>query len=418
MRSARLRLLTSALLLAAAACGGGSSGGTSASGTATAPPSSPPSSSPATPSTGAGPGWVTIAHEDFEDLDLGSAEWLPDDEPRVEDGFYGDEGAYFTARGVHAPAAFRTSKAFGAGGWLTADSYTRDPSTHFSTLLSVVTDPANPANKALRLSSPRHTDATVIRTTQPLPERYRASVRVGFAHFGDGATARNGYPAEGLSAGPWRTDAPANTQNGFYWLAVLDAKPGPHNNTWIHHHRKIVMDSDNDFPAWMQIFDGRELVTSGEHPVTMIAIDGRGPRNGDTGAPFIPYAGGAWRPSGTLAAVDAYLDGEWYTVSIERSGTTFTLEIAGRFRYGGQKTYRATIDAAERCVWHFNRGPGEDASRCVDETPLPGLEGVAGAAAWAAGAAWPDWLMFGDPHENFYAGDVLYDDVKLEVWRP
>jgi hypothetical protein len=386
----------------------------------TAAPGAPAPGAPASPSAPSGPGWVTVAQEDFEALELGTAAWEADREPRADDGPYGDLGAYFTRRGVSSvPAAYRLSKAFGAGGWLTVDSYTRDPATPFASLLSVVPDPANPANKVLRLASPAHTDATVIRSTQPLPDRYRASVRVGFARFGDGLEGANGYPATLLSAGPWRMDTYANSQNGFYWLAVLDAKPGPHNNTWIHHHRKVVMDSDNNFPAWTQIFDGQAFVPSGVHPVTMLAIDGRGPRTGDAGAPFIAYGGGRWQPSGTTSAIDAYLDREWYTVAVERSGSTFTLEVSGRFQHGGEKTYRATIDAAANCVWHFNRSAAEDASACVDETPLPGLDkDVAGAAAWAAGQVWPDWLMFGDPHENFYAGEVFYDDVKLEVWRP
>jgi hypothetical protein len=25
--------------------------------------------------------------------------------------------------------------------------------------------------------------------------------------------------------------------------------------------------------------------------------------------------------------------------------------------------------------------------------------------------------MFGDPHENFYTGSVLYDDVRLEICK-
>jgi hypothetical protein len=417
--SSKRHAVTLACLSALTACGG-AAGPPAGSVSTSAPGEGAAGAAPASPSAPSGPGWVTVAHEDFEHLDLGSAAWEADREPRAEDGPYGDQGAYFVRRGTAAPpAAFRLSKALGAGGWLTADSYTRDAATSFGTLLSIVPDPANPANKVLRLRSPALSDATVLRTTEPLPARYRASLRVGFAKFGDGTSTLNGYAAENLSAGPWRTDAPANTQNGFYWMAVLDAKPGPHNNTWIHHHRKVVVDSDNNFPAWTQIWDGQRLVSSGEHPVTMLAIDGRGPRTGDAGAPFIPYAGGAWQPSGTIAAPDAYVDGEWYDVSIERSGTSYTLQVSGRFRYGGQTTYRATIDAAAACVWHYNRTAAEDASHCVDPSPLPGLTADdPGAAAWPAGATWPDWLMFGDPHENFYAGEVLYDDVKLEVWQP
>lgn len=38
-------------------------------------------------------------------------------------------------------------------------------------------------------------------------------------------------------------------------------------------------------------------------------------------------------------------------------------------------------------------------------------------AKWPADATWPDWFMFGDPHTNYYEGEVFYDDVTLEVWR-
>jgi hypothetical protein len=404
-------LLAAVAGLAAAACGGAASHAGSAP-DAQQPPAAPPAAPPAGAPPAATPGWVTVASEDFEHADLGSPAWHPD--PVPDDGPYADGGSFWTARGVTPPAAHRLSQPFGAGGWLTAESYTRDAATPFSSLLSVVPDPADPSNKVLRLASPRHTDATVIRSSEPLPERYRVSLRVGFAKFGDGLPGLNGYPAP-ADAGPWRPDVSASTQNGFYWLAILDAMPRPHNNTWIHHHRKLVMDSDNDYPAWMETFDGHRFVKDGEHPATMLAIDGQGPRAALTGEPLLPYGGGAWQPSSTARAVDSYLDGEWYRASIERDGTVVTLEMSGRFRHGGLTTYRATIDAAAHCVWHYNRSAAEDASACVDASSLPEAPGH---AAWPAGATWPDWLMFGDPHVNFYAGEVYYDDVKLEVWRP
>jgi hypothetical protein len=36
---------------------------------------------------------------------------------------------------------------------------------------------------------------------------------------------------------------------------------------------------------------------------------------------------------------------------------------------------------------------------------------------WPADGAWPDYFFFGDPHENYYEGEVLYDDVQLETWE-
>jgi hypothetical protein len=201
----------------------------------------------------------------------------------------------------------------------------------------------------------------------------------------------------------WIEDA--RNQNGFYWLTILDSQPRPHNNTWIHHHRKVVMDSDNHFPPWMEIFDGRTFIQSGEHPVMMFALDGKGREDERTGRPFLSYAGGEWQPSGAIRAVDAYLPDQWYQVSIERFDSTFTLEISGRFQFGGQKTYRATIDATEHCVWHYNQSSAEDATACANGDD------------WPSGGAWPDWFMFGDPHTNYYEGEVYYDDVQLAVWQ-
>lgn len=74
----------------------------------------------------------------------------------------------------------------------------------------------------------------------------------------------------------------------------------------------------------------------------------------------------------------------------------------------------ARIDAAQACVWHYPRTLGEAQPRCENQRTYPSV----GTEYWPVGGTWPDWFIFGDPHENFYEGSVLYDDVKLEVWRP
>lgn len=360
---------------------------------------------------GGGPptsGWVTRYDEDFESLQPLQAEWAPD--PVPDDGPFSDAGAWF--QGVALPRAFRASARFGEAGWLTADSYTRSSTTPFSALAAVAADPADASNRVLRIQSVEHTDGTVVRSTEPLPSRYRISLRVGFAKFGDGQGGFNGYDG-GESAEPWSA-ASATSQNGFYWLTILDAQPRPHNNTWIHHHRKVVIDSDNHYPAWMEIYDGQSFVESGERPVMMFALDGKAEGDELTGKPFLSWSAGAWQPSGKIRAVDSYLPDEWYEVVIERFDSRFTLEVSGRFQYGGETRYRASIDAAAHCVWHFNRTASEAASACVDNGYLPSL----GPAYpnWPSHGAWPDWFMFGDPHTNYYEGEVLYDDVRLEVW--
>ncbi|WP_041453266.1 hypothetical protein [Anaeromyxobacter dehalogenans] len=402
-------LLALALVVAAllARCGSGGDGG------AAAPPGDGGPKPPPAPPPGA-PGWAVAAAERFEAALPGGA-FAPD--PVPDDGPFSDGGAFFASRNVTPPAAFRASTPAGAGGWLTVESYTRRAGASTRDLAEVVPDPADPANHALRITSRAHTDATVLRPSAPLPARYRISVRVGFPSFGDGvAGGLNGYdgPAD---AGPWWPGEDATRQNGFYWLTILDRLPRPHVNTWIHHHRKVVVDSDNHYPPWMEIWDGGRFVWSGEHPVMLFALDGTQPGAERTGPPFLSYSDGAWQPSGAIRAVDAYLPDTWYRVTIERDGPRYTVEVSGRFRYGGEQTYRATIDAAAACVFHYPVDAAEaaGAARCVDE----GAFASVGPAypRWPAGGVWPDWFMLGDPHVNYYEGSVLYDDLVLETWR-
>jgi hypothetical protein len=380
-------------------------------GTVTAPPPEVDAGTIAQPAPDAGPGWSIAYREDFENLPAPAATWQADTHP--DDGPFSDDGTYFQAKGIAAPAAFRATVPFGASNWLTAESYTREAGAAFADRFAVVVDPAHPSNHALRIASPDHTDATVVRPSQALPAKYRVSLRVGFANFGDGlAGGLNGYRG-GETAGPWLTGS-ATGQNGFYWLTILDSQPRPHNNVWIHHHRKVVMDSDNNVPPWMEMWNGSAFVPDGERPLMMIALDGTQPSQDLTGPPFLSYSQGQWQPSGAVRAVDQYLPGEWYDASIERDGTQFTLTVSGKFQ-SGVKTYSATIDAKAKCVWHYNRNAEEASPACTNN----GSSGAAGAsgAYWPADGSWPDWFMFGDPHENFYEGSVLYDDITLETWH-
>jgi hypothetical protein len=89
-----------------------------------------------------------------------------------------------------------------------------------------------------------------------------------------------------------------------------------------------------------------------------------------------PFSAGQWQPSGTIRAVDSYQPGTWYDVTIERD---------------------------------------VDPAACIDETPF--AESQSPVPRWPAGQGWPDYFMFGDPHANFYEGQVHYDDIRLEVWR-
>lgn len=375
----------------------------------------------ATASPGA-PGWVLVYHEDFEGpAPLGAPPaWARDSYP--DDGPFSDHSDFFMVRRIEPPVAYRRTQPFGEGGWLTIESYSRSRDTAFADQTAVVADPGDigntgdRANHVLRLRSPEHTDATVVRPTRALPPRYRISLRVGHADFGDGvAGSKNGYDG-GETAEPW-TDYDATQQNGFYWLAILDTVPRPHNNIWIHHHRKVVIDSDNHHPPWMEIWDGTRFVPSGQRPVLIMAIDGHRAVLPYPlwGKPFLSLAAGQWQPSGAIRAADSYKPDTWYDVTIERDADRFVLEVRGDFVHGGTQTYRGAIAVAEHCVWHYNR-PGETArAECIDDSRFAASESM--VSQWPAGQGWPDYFMFGDPHANYYEGQAHYDDIRLEVWR-
>jgi hypothetical protein len=331
--------------------------------------------------------WKVIYEENFEDraalFAKGSPRWVADTYQNADE--YSDGGGYFKRLGVTPPVAFRAEGPFGRDGWLSVGAYSRSNLTKFNDLFEVVPDPADPNNHVLKISSPKHTDGLVVRPTNALPQEYRVCLKVGFASFGDGKSgpgSLNGY-AGGETDGPW-SNGDATLENGFYWLTILDATPRPHNNLWIHHHRKVTIDSDNNKEAWTNIWEGKKWVADGQHPIMMFGIDKDGNDDDSTGRPFLSWSNGALQPSGAVRAVDAYKDNTWYSACIERNESAFVLSISGVFKWGGQQTYVGTI-------------------------PL--------SSVYQAGAGVPDFFMFGDPHNNYYRGSVYYDDIKLEGWQ-
>ncbi len=114
----------------------------------------------------------------------GSPGWVADTYQNTDE--FSDGGSHFKGLGITPPAAFRAEGPFGKGGWLSVASYSRSNATKFSDLFEVVPDPADPNNHVLKISSPKHTDGTVVRPTSALPKKYRVCLKVGFASFGDG----------------------------------------------------------------------------------------------------------------------------------------------------------------------------------------------------------------------------------------
>jgi len=331
--------------------------------------------------------WKVLEEEQFEGHEplfaTGSPPWAPDKYQETDK--YSDGGEYFKQRGVKPPAAFRAEAPFGKDRWLSVAAYSRSSLTKFSDLFEVVPDPADPKNHVLKVSSPKSTDGLIVRPTNALPAKFRVCLKVGFASFGDGkpgATSLNGYLG-GETDEPW-SNGDASLENGFYWLTILDATPRPHNNLWIHHHRKVVIDSDNNKESWTNIWEGKDWVADGQHPIMMFGVDKNGSDDDATGKPFLSWSNSALQPSGAIRAVDAYKDNTWYAACIERNADAYVLTVSGDFKWGGQQTYVGTI-------------------------PLN--------TVYQADAGIPDFFMFGDPHNNYYRGSVYYDDIKLETWQ-
>jgi hypothetical protein len=330
--------------------------------------------------------WKVLYEEKFEGpgplFQDAPPSWVSDTYQEADK--FSDGGEFFKSRGIKPPEAFRAEGPFGQKNWLSVAAYSRSNLTKLDDLIQVVPDPADPNNHVLKVSSPKSTDGLVIRPTKALPAKYRVCLKVGFASFGDGkpGAGLNGYLG-GETDEPW-SNGDATVENGFYWLTILDATPRPHNNIWIHHHRKVVIDSDNNKDAWTSIWEGKGWVADGQHPIMMFGVDKDGWDNGNNGLPFLSWSNGALQPSGEIRAVDAYKDNTWYSACIERNAEAFVLTVSGDFKWGGQQTYVGTIPI--HLVYQTDAGI-------------------------------PDFFMFGDPHNNYYRGSVYYDDIKLETWQ-
>src|SRR5579875_231713 len=329
--------------------------------------------------------WQLAYSENFEE----TAPVLPQTPAWTLDTFqhtdqWADGGSFFRQQGIKPPTAYRIEAPFSTAGWLSVAAYSRSNTTAFNSLFQVVPDPMNPANHVLQVSSPVHTDGAVIRSSAPLPSQYRVCLKVGFADFGDGiAGGLNGYLG-GETAEPWLNNSSMD-ENGFYWLSIIDATPRPHNNIWIHHHRKVTIDSDNNTEAWTNTWENNAWTPDGQHPIMMFGTSKQGPEDDYNGNPFLSWSQGQLQPFGDIRTADAYLPNTWYNACIERNTKNFVLTTSGNFKWGGQQTYVGTIP--------------------VNQVTL-------------TSDTLPDFFMFGDPHNNYYRGTVYYDDITLETWQP
>jgi hypothetical protein len=312
------------------------------------------------------------------------------------DGPYSESGEYFQQQNIFPPLALRNTIDIGKDHWLIAELYTRTKDPIILDYLDIVPDPDDLANKVLKISTPDHSDGVILRSKEPLPKKYRITLKIGFAEYGNDTTL-NGYSVGNERAEPWR-DSPSVGHNGFYWLAILDRPPMPHNNIWLHHHRKFVIDSWNR--------------KGFNHGVNVFALDGKSETHPEFGKKFISYVDDKFRKISDVP-VDFYLPGQWYTVTFTRTALFYEFSIKGNFKNAGHRTYTDRINLRKQCVFHYNQTKEELAPSCVDNRVqrFLGKEVI----AWPTESAYPEYFMLGEPHINYYEGNVLVDDITLEV---
>lgn len=412
--------------------------------------------------------WVVKYEEDFQTAVPEPEEWVRDTYEVQKDEFWGDYG--YAEQHHYADnhpgqnlkdaldefGAYRKSYSFGQDNWLTIESYARNAGD----------DPATPPDKGGRfiingdgkavMVVEKHTDAAVIGSSDPLPSTYRLEVTVKNIDVGglnsdengkdvamDGSwgpwtreeanpyvdyTGKrvNGYFTEstGLSSGPW-VEGDAISQNGMYFLGIVDyGNPRPQNNTFIHYHRKLAFDTDNNGPRpWSNVYDANgEKQLDGSRYISMLWLDAyqQGPYT--SGCKFFSYTskdGGTPEEGATM--VDKYLPGEEYTFAVVRTPESYTMEVTGNFYYAGQHTYTYTkphVDAnapngLSGWTYHFNQTveelngliPPNWEAEYMGETRVD----------WAADATYPDYFYIGIPHINFYSGTAEFTNITLKV---
>tara|TARA_R110001599_G_scaffold79463_3_gene215312 strand:- start:19562 stop:20671 length:1110 start_codon:yes stop_codon:yes gene_type:complete len=336
-----------------------------------------------------------VINENFEKFLFAKIpNWVAD--PHTNTGPYTESGEFYQQLKIYPPDASRNSIPLGENNWLTAEIYTRTEQPILIDYLDIVKDPINPNNKVLKLSTPDHTDAVILRPTNALPAKYQLSFKIGFINYGDDSIL-NGYNDGNEMAGPWREGSSVG-HNGFYWFALMDQLPTPHNNIWSHHHRKFVIDSWNR--------------KNNHNTVNVIALDGRSETHTAFGKKFISYVNRDWQKVSDTP-IDNYLPNEWYTITFTRTSIFYKFSITGKFKNAGNTTYKNQIDLRKNCVFHYNQTPEELDTTCVDNQEQTFLEKK--FTSWPINSAYPDYFMIGEPHINYYEGNVLIDDIKLKT---
>lgn len=448
--------------------------------TASASPSAPASPEPTsapTGSTGGGStdasGWVLKYEENFDQqLDFTGVDWTIDplgpESPWYVDEF-SDDGVYYSIlggesfdRALDSMNIMRKRVAFGQDGWLTLElaAQDRDKDGIPDSEPSLTTRDGDGV-----IDVPAWNTGLVLTGTETLPSQYRIEYELKTVDFGGKRTVNgeetwnydgkyNGYtPGECKTNFPWvrRGDysqggaaavdpcatpwGDVTKENGYYLLSIMDyANPAPHNNIFIHSHRKVGMDTYSVDASWASSYSVCNPATQELYPYTLskanginqIFFDGNSFRDPSFAYnQFVMPTPCGLRvgdvPGATIVATaelqPELMPNETYTIAIERTENSYVTELTGNFRYVGYTTIRNerpfVDEDGQHSIWHYNQTADEYDGSLNQTLTFEGPFGSFSKDMWPAGSAYPDNFVIGIPHLNYYEGSATIDNLKL-----
>ena len=384
---------------------------------------------------------------------------------------YGED-KYLAA--LNSYQVFRKNVKFGTDGWLTATLSARDWAKDGTPDVppTISTKELAGHGQVLDINSPDAADGAFLTTSEKLPPQYRLEYRLKTLDFGgerngtinyDGKS--NGYTlvpgqcksqfphAEGIGTAGWSshiTTNPCDYQsvtegrygyNAFHLMGIVDfANPEPSNLHFWHYRRKILMDSFAQHPDRVGTGTGGRVC----NPITNTfynyrdstknVVDmwinglpnfrpGRGGITGNGQYFHTTCTGGtASNQASPSAAVEfrpEVMPNEDYLFAIERTATSYIQEVTGNFGHGvGVRTIRfeRPFIVNNVPVWHYNNTPEQYNGQFNNTLHQTGVFKTQDwPDQWAAGSAYPDFPVIGDPYTDAGEGNAKIDSIKLFV---
>lgn len=422
------------------------------------------------PTDPAAAGWKLLHEEKFDkDLGVDKAEWQIDplgkDSPWYVDEF-SDDGQYYDILGgddfkkdMNSMNVMRKRVPIGEDGWLTvelaAQDLDKDGKPDAEPTLAVVDGEGV-------IDVPAWNTGLVLTSSKPLPKEYRVEYDLKAVDFGgkrngkwkyDGKynghkptdTCKTNFPwvrkgdfSQGGSekidrcAAPW---GDTTRENGYYLLSIMDyAKPAPHNNIFIHSHRKVGMDTYSVDAPWGKNYKACNPKTGEVYPYTdsdanginQIFFDGNSFRDPKFAYnQFVMPTPCGLRvgddPNATIVSVaelqPELMPGETYKVAIERNKDGYATELTGKFKHSDKvitiRNERPFISDDGHSIWHYNQTPEEYDGSLNQKLTFEGPHGSFSKDMWPKDSAYPDYFIIGDPHLNYYEGSAKIDNLKL-----